>query len=43
VTEAEIMELFQARGFKLTLREKPADSIKPRRHAEELFIFQKTG
>ncbi|MBM3125497.1 MAG: class I SAM-dependent methyltransferase [Chloroflexi bacterium] len=22
-------------------REKPADSVKPRRHAEELFIFQK--
>jgi SAM-dependent methyltransferase len=41
VTEAEIMELFQARGFKLTWREKPADSIKPRHHAEELFIFQK--
>lgn len=42
VTEAEIMGLFQARGFKLLSREKPADSVKPRRHAEELFIFEKT-
>jgi SAM-dependent methyltransferase len=41
VTEAEIMELFQPRGFKLVSREKPADSVKPRRHTEELFIFQK--
>jgi SAM-dependent methyltransferase len=41
VTESEIMELFQKRGFKLISREKPADSVKPRRHAEELFIFQK--
>jgi hypothetical protein len=41
VTESEIMELFQKRGFKLIAREKPADSVRPRRHAEELFIFQK--
>ena len=41
VTEAEIMVLFQERGFKLVSREKPAESISPRRHAEELFIFQK--
>lgn len=41
VTESEIMGLFQARGFKLLSREKPADSVKPRRHAEELFIFKK--
>ncbi len=41
VTESEIMDLFQERGFKLVSREKPAESISPRRHAEELFIFQK--
>jgi len=41
VTEAEIMDLFQERGFKLVSREKPVESISPRRHAEELFIFQK--
>lgn len=41
VTESEIMELFGARGFRLLAREKPADSVKPRKHAEELFIFQK--
>jgi SAM-dependent methyltransferase len=40
VTEAEIFHLFQARGFELISREKPADSISPRRGAEELFIFQ---
>ena len=42
VTEAEIFDLFEKRGFKLLSREKPVDSVKPRRHAEELFIFQKT-
>lgn len=42
VTESEIFDLFLQRGFKLVSREKPDDSIKPRRHAEELFIFQKT-
>ena len=41
VTESEIMELFHERGFKLISREKPEESITPRRHAEELFIFQK--
>ena len=41
VTESEIMELFQERGFKLISREKPEESVSPRRHAEELFIFQK--
>lgn len=40
VTEAEIFDLFEKRGFKLLAREKPADSISPRKHAEELFIFQ---
>jgi len=37
----ELLGLFDERGFKLLSREKPVDSIKPRRHAEELFIFQK--
>ncbi len=43
VTEAEIFGLFEPRGFKLLSREKPADSVKPRKQAEELFIFQKNG
>jgi SAM-dependent methyltransferase len=43
VTESEIFNLFESHGFKLLSREKPADSVKPRRHAEELFIFQKDG
>jgi methyl halide transferase len=41
VTESEIMGLFQERGFKLISHEKPAESVSPRRHAEELFLFQK--
>jgi len=41
VEESEVMDLFQKRGFKLLSREKPAESISVRRHAEELFIFQK--
>jgi len=41
VSTSEILDLFQARGFKLISREKPADSISARRHAEELFLFQK--
>lgn len=41
VTETEIRGLFEGRGFRLIRREKPADSISPRRGAEELFIFQK--
>jgi len=41
VTEAEIFDLFQKRGFKLLSREKPAESVSPRKYAEELFIFQK--
>jgi SAM-dependent methyltransferase len=41
VTETEIIDLFEKRGFKLLSREKPAESVSPRRHAEELFIFQK--
>lgn len=41
VSDAEILRLFHEPGFKLISREKPEDSISPRRHAEELFIFQK--
>jgi SAM-dependent methyltransferase len=41
VTETEIFDLFLNRNFALLSREKPADSVRPRRHAEELFIFQK--
>lgn len=41
VAESEVFDLFNERGFNLLSREKPADSISPRRHAEELFIFQK--
>jgi hypothetical protein len=41
VTDAEVLDLFQTRGFELVSREKPADSVRPRRGAEELFIFQK--
>lgn len=42
VSVREILDLFQARGFKLISREKPAESISPRRRAEELFLFQKS-
>jgi hypothetical protein len=42
VSASEIFDLFQARGFKLLSCEKPLDSVKARRHAEELFIFQKS-
>jgi SAM-dependent methyltransferase len=42
VSASEILSLFQARGFKLISREKPAESISARRHAEELFLFQKS-
>jgi SAM-dependent methyltransferase len=41
VSVAEIFDLFQRRGFKLISREKPRESVSPRRHAEELFLFQK--
>ena len=43
VTETEIFNLFEKRGFNLISREKPEDSVKPRRDAEELYIFQKNG
>jgi methyl halide transferase len=41
VSIAEILDLFQARGFQLISREKPADSISARRYKEELLLFQK--
>ncbi len=41
VSQSEVIDLFQARGFELLLQEKPKDSVSPRRHAEELLIFQK--
>lgn len=41
VSVAEIAGLFEARGFKLISREKPPESVRPRRHAEELLLFQK--
>ena len=41
VSAAEILNLFQARGFRLLSREKPVDSISRRRNAEELLLFQK--
>jgi methyl halide transferase len=43
VSEPELLNLYQERGFKLLEREKPVDSVSPRRGAEELFIFEKTG
>jgi SAM-dependent methyltransferase len=41
VSVAEILQLFEARGFRLIAREKPAESIRPRQRAEELLLFQK--
>jgi hypothetical protein len=41
VSETEVLGLFGERGFELVSREKPADSISARRHAEELFVFRK--
>ncbi len=43
VSEAEIIRLFESRGFRLVASEKPADSVAPRRAAEELLVFQKWG
>lgn len=43
VAESEIFDLFTRRGFHLLSREKPEDSVAPRRDAEELFIFRKPG
>lgn len=41
VSEAEIVGLFEGRGFKLISREKLQDSVSPRRGAEELLVFRK--
>ena len=41
VSASEIVKLFQEGGFKLISRKKPDESVSARRHAEELFIFQK--
>jgi len=41
LTELELLDLFEKRNFTLLSREKPEDSVKPRKGAEELFIFQK--
>jgi len=41
VSVKEIIDLFQARGFKLISREKPVESIPRRRNAEELLVFRK--
>jgi len=40
-SDGELLGLFETRGFKLVSREKPEDSVPRRKHAEELFIFQK--
>ena len=42
VSVPELLGLFQERSFKLFSREKPIESVSPRRGAEELFIFKKT-
>jgi SAM-dependent methyltransferase len=42
VSASEILDLFLRRGFQLIFREKPVESVSPRRYAEELFLFQKT-
>ena len=41
VSVKEVIALFQARGFKLISREKPAESVSRRRNAEELLLFRK--
>jgi SAM-dependent methyltransferase len=41
VSEAEIAALFERRGFKLVLEEKPEDSVSPRRGAEKLLVFRR--
>ncbi len=43
VSVPEILGLFHERGFNLSSRETPADSVSPRRGSEELLIFQKVG
>ena len=41
VSVKEVIALFQARGFKLISRQKPAESVSRRRNAEELLLFRK--
>jgi SAM-dependent methyltransferase len=43
VSAAELLRLFQDRGFELRSREVPFDSISPRRGAEELFVFRRAS
>jgi hypothetical protein len=43
VTEAEVLALFGARGFKLVRSERPDDSVEQRRGMEELMIFRAPG
>ena len=43
VSDSEILNLYLERGFRLISREKPVNSISPRRGAEELFVFEKPG
>ena len=43
LTPAELLGLFEPRGFRLLSRELPGDSIAPRSGAEELFVFQKAA
>src|SRR5690242_4158652 len=42
VSVKEVIDLFQARSFKLISREKPVESVPRRRNAEELLVFRKT-
>lgn len=41
VSVSELLELFRKRGFKLTERIQPSDSVPPRRGNEELLFLQK--
>jgi methyl halide transferase len=41
VSDSELLNLYQERGFELLSREVPVNSVSPRRGAEELFIFKK--
>ncbi len=43
VTEKEILGLFKPRGLDLISQEMPRDSIAPRRQAERLLVFRKSG
>jgi SAM-dependent methyltransferase len=41
VSDSELLDLFQERGFNLLSRRAPVNSVAPRSGAEELFIFEK--